>query len=163
MHNLTTEEQERLAYAEGYTETAAVLARLDDAHRALGQATAELAIFEGVQAEMDDLMDERDALRADLIESAHHVGQLREELDSLFEEYKGARNLADNLQAQLDDATDAVDGLRSKVDELEQRLTGTMAEREQARDQVKTLRSALMAIESEVPAHIRQFIREVLQ
>ena len=106
MHYLTTQEQERLAYAEGYTETAAVLARLDDAHRALGNEAV--------------------------------------------------------MQAQIDDATDAVDGLRSKVDDLERRLTDTMAEREQARDQVKTLRSALMAIEAEVPAHIRQFIREVL-
>ena len=81
MHYLTTAEQERLAYAEGYTETAAVLARLDDAHRALGEETHE--------------QYESDRLRADLIESAHHVGQLREELDSLFEDYKNARNLVD--------------------------------------------------------------------
>jgi len=106
MHNLTTEEQERLAYAEGYTETAALLGRLEDAHRALGEEAA--------------------------------------------------------LQYQIDDATDALDGLRRKVDDLERRLTDTMAEREHARDQVKTLRSALMAIEAEVPAHVRQFIREVL-
>lgn len=106
MHYLTIEERERLAYAEGYTETAAVLGQIDDLHRALGDEVA--------------------------------------------------------MQAQLDDATDEADALRSKVDELEQRLTGTMAEREQARDQVKTLRSALMAIEAEVPPHVRQFIREVL-
>ena len=106
MHYLTPAEQERLAYAEGYTETAAVLARLDDAHAALG-----------------------DEVR---------------------------------LQYQLDDACDALDGLRSKVDDLERRLTDAMAEREHARDQMKGLRSALMAIEAEVPAHVRQFIREVL-
>lgn len=106
MHYLTPAEQERLAYAEGYTETAAVLARLDDAHAALGDEA--------------------------------------------------------RLQYQIDDATDALDDLRSKVDDMERRLTDTMAEREHARDQVKTLRSALMAIEAEVPAHVRQFIREVL-
>jgi predicted nucleic acid-binding Zn-ribbon protein len=106
MHYLTIEERERLAYAEGYTETAAVLGQIDDLQRALGEEAA--------------------------------------------------------MQYQLDNATDAVDGLRSKVDNLERRLTDTMAEREQARDQAKALRSALMAIEAEVPAHIRQFIREVL-
>jgi len=106
MHYLTTQERERLAYAEGYTETAAVLGQIDDLQRALGDEAA--------------------------------------------------------MQYQLDNATDAADALRSKVDDLERRLTDTMAEREQARDQVKTLRSALMAIEAEVPAHVRQFIREVL-
>ncbi len=107
MTYLTTSERERLAYAEGYTETAAVLARLDDAHRALGDEVA--------------------------------------------------------MQAEIDDANDLADGLRSKVDSLEGRLFDAIVEREQARDKLKTYRSALMAIESEVPAHIRQFIREVLQ
>jgi len=106
MHYLTTEEQERLAYAEGYTETAAVLARLDDAQRALGEDAA--------------------------------------------------------MQAELDDATDEANALRDMVDSLEGRLFDAIVEREQARDKLKTYRSALMAIEAEVPAHIRQFIREVL-
>jgi predicted nucleic acid-binding Zn-ribbon protein len=113
MQYLTPQEQERLAYAEGYTETAAMLRRLDDAHHALGQATANLAIFEGVQAEMDDLMDERD------------------------------------------DALAALDPLGCK-------LHDTRAELELTRDKMKTYRSALMAVEAEVPAHVRQFIREVL-
>jgi predicted nucleic acid-binding Zn-ribbon protein len=113
MHNLTTAEQERLAYAEGYTETAAVLARLDDAHAALGRATADLAIFEDIQKELDDTIDERDAALAAL----------------------------DPLGCRLHDAR---------------------AELELTRDQVKAYRSALMAIEGEVPAHVRQFIREVL-
>ena len=106
MHNLTTAEQERLAYAEDYTETAAVLARLDDAHRALGDEAA--------------------------------------------------------MQAQIDDANDERDRLRNMADSLEGRLFDVIVEREQARDKLKTYRSALMAIEAEVPAHIRQFIREVL-
>lgn len=106
MHYLTTQEQERLAYAEGYTETAAVLARLDDAHRALGDDAASQYRVDELETELADMEDERDAARyaADIMED----------------------------------------------------------ERDEARDQVKTLRSALMAIEAEVPAHIRQFIREVL-
>ena len=106
MHYLTPAEQERLAYAEGYTETAAVLARLDDAHRALGDEAA-------MQARIDDLQD--------------LVDGLRDERDSWAEPYRAALNDADMWH-----------------------------------NQVKGLRSALMAIESEVPAHIRQFIREVL-
>lgn len=39
---LTTEEQERLAYVTGDTTTAALLARLDDMHHALGQGVAAL-------------------------------------------------------------------------------------------------------------------------
>lgn len=106
MTYLTNAERERLAYAEGYTETAALLAKLDDAHAALGSEAA--------------------------------------------------------MQAQLDDANDEADSLRDKVDSLEGRLSAAMAERELANDKIKTYRSALMAIEAEVPAHVRQFIREVL-
>lgn len=106
MHYLTTQEQERLAYAEGYTETAAVLARLDDAHAALGDEVA-------MQAERDDAMD--------------LVNGLRDERDAERDAYRAAMNEAD-----------------------------------QWHNQAKTYRAALMAIESEVPAHIRQFIREVL-
>jgi len=39
---LTIEEQERLAYVTGATTTAALLARLDDMHHALGQSVAAL-------------------------------------------------------------------------------------------------------------------------
>ena len=106
MHYLTPAEQERLAYAEGYTETAAVLARLDDAHRALGDEAA--------------------------------------------------------MQAELDDMTDKVDDHLRTIDQLGCHLHDARAMLELERDKVKTYRSALMAIESEVPAHVRQFIREVL-
>lgn len=54
------------------------------------------------------------------------------------------------------------DAALSALDPLGCQLHDTRAELELARDQVKGLRSALMAIESEVPEHIRQFIREVL-
>ena len=106
MQYLTPQEQERLAYAEGYTETAAVLARLDDAHRALGDEVA--------------------------------------------------------MQAQLDDAADIANGLRDELDAARASYREAMRDADMWHDQVKTYRSALMAIESEVPAHIRQFIREVL-
>jgi predicted nucleic acid-binding Zn-ribbon protein len=106
MHYLTLAEQERLAYAEGYTETAAVLARLDDAQH--------------------DLL---------------HL---------------------EDLQAELDNATDERDAAQSGLDEIGCRWHDTRAELELTRDKLKTYRSALMAIEAEVPAHIRQFIREVL-
>jgi uncharacterized coiled-coil DUF342 family protein len=107
MQYLTPQEQERLAYAEGYTETAAVLARLDAAQRALGDEAA-------MQAQLDDMRDERDGLR--------------DELEAARTSYRDANREADAWH-----------------------------------DQVKTLRSALMAVEAEVPAHVRQFIREVLE
>lgn len=106
MQYLTPQEQERLAYAEGYTETAAMLRRLDDAHAALGDEAR-------MQAQLDDLATERDGLR--------------DELDAARVSYHEANKEADAWH-----------------------------------DQVKTYRSALMAIEAEVPAHVRQFIREVL-
>ena len=103
---MTNNERERLAYAEGYTETAAMLARIDDLHAALGDEVA-------IQAQLDDLATERDGLRDELeLERGAYVG-LQLEADQWHEEYK-------------------------------------------------KLRAALMAVEAEVPAHVRQFIREVL-
>jgi hypothetical protein len=107
MQYLTPQEQERLAYAEGYTETAAVLARLNDAHHALGDEVA--------------------------------------------------------MQAQLDDANDIIDGLRDAVAAERQFYRDAREESDQWHEEYKKLRSALMAIEAEVPAHVRQFIREVLE
>lgn len=106
MTYLTTNERERLAYAEGYTETAAVLARLDDAHRALGDEAA--------------------------------------------------------MQAEIDDTRDLADGLRDERDAQRDAYRAALNEADQWHNEAKNLRSALMAIEAEVPAHIRQFIREVL-
>ena len=107
MQYLTPQEQERLAYAEGYTETAAVLARLDDAHHALGDEVAMQAEIDDTKEKYFELIDERDELEG-------YLAEVRKEADAWH-------------------------------------------------DQVKTLRSALMAIEAEVPAHVRQFIREVLE
>ena len=45
---MTIDEQERLAYVSGDTTTAALLARLDDMHHALGQGVAALeAVAQG--------------------------------------------------------------------------------------------------------------------
>ena len=107
MHYLTPAEQERLAYAEGYTETAAVLARLDDAHRALGDTAA--------------------------------------------------------MQMQIDDLQDLADGLRDEREGWQQPYRDAVNDADMWHNKAKTYRSALMAIEAEVPAHIRQFIREVLE
>lgn len=46
---LPAAEAERLAYAEGFTGTARLFARIDDLQRALGDATAEI---ENLQAEV---------------------------------------------------------------------------------------------------------------
>ena len=92
---MTNQEQERLAYAEGYTETAAILARLDDAHRALGDEAA-------MQAQLDELATERDGLK--------------DELDSLFEDYKNAR-------ADMDEAHDAAQQLRAALGTVETMTT----------------------------------------
>jgi FtsZ-binding cell division protein ZapB len=95
MHYLTTNEQERLAFAEGYTETAAILARLDDAHRALGDEVA-------MQVELDELKTERDGLK--------------DELDNLFIDYKNARDL-------VDEERDAAQQLRAALGTVETMTT----------------------------------------
>jgi uncharacterized protein YukE len=94
MQYLTPQEQERLAFAEGYTETAAVLARLDDAHAALGDEVA-------MQAQLDDLATERDGLRDELeLERAAYAG-LQVEADQWHEEYKKLRAALMALEAEV--------------------------------------------------------------
>lgn len=56
LENLPAREAEALAYAEGFTGTARLFARIDDLQRALGQALADL----------ENLKNERDQLRQDL-------------------------------------------------------------------------------------------------
>ena len=91
---MTTEERERLAYAEGYTETAAVLARLDDAHAALGDDVAR-------QAELDDLATERDGLR--------------DELAAETQAYRAAMNEADQWHNTAKNYRAALMALESEV------------------------------------------------
>jgi chromosome segregation ATPase len=91
MQYLTPQEQERLAYAEGYTETAAMLRRLDDAHAALGDEVAQL----------DDLATERDGLRDELeLERSAYAG-LQIEADQWHEEYKKLRAALMALESEV--------------------------------------------------------------
>ena len=55
---MTIDEQERAAYAAGDTDRAELLARIDALQRALGQAVADI----------EELTDERNALRDELNE-----------------------------------------------------------------------------------------------
>ncbi len=58
---LPAHEAEALAYAEGFTGTARLFARVADMQRALGEAVAEI----------ESLKNERDQLRADLYVARH--------------------------------------------------------------------------------------------
>ena len=59
--NLPAEEAERLAYAEGFTGTAELFARVADMQRALGESVAEI----------ETLKQENEILRAELIAARH--------------------------------------------------------------------------------------------
>lgn len=61
LENLPAREAEALAYAEGFTGTARLFARLDDLQRALGETLAEL----------ESLKNERDQLLQDLHIARH--------------------------------------------------------------------------------------------
>jgi hypothetical protein len=58
---LPAPEAERLAYAEGFTGTARLFARIADLQKALGEAVAEI----------ESLKDERDRLKTDLFVARH--------------------------------------------------------------------------------------------
>lgn len=88
---MTTEERERLAYAEGYTETAAVLARLDDAHRALGDVAAEL----------DDMADDRDRALAALDPLGCKLHDTRAELELATDKLKTYRAALMALESEV--------------------------------------------------------------
>ena len=107
---LTLSERERLAYAEGYTETAALL------------------------AEMSDLETRADTLETEL-----------EDTKDRLDETEG------NYHAMIDER-----------DELEEELQTAREELTEATTNARQYRAALMALESEVSAPMREFIREVL-
>jgi chromosome segregation ATPase len=94
MTYLTNSERERLAYAEGYTETAAILARLDDAHAALGSETA-------MQAQLDDALDDVHRLQDELELERALCSDLRSEADQWHEEYKKLRSALMALEAEV--------------------------------------------------------------
>jgi prefoldin subunit 5 len=94
MTYLTTNERERLAYAEGYTETAAVLARIDDLHAALGDEVAMQAQLDDANEIINGLRDELDAERA-----AYRTAL--NEADEWHEEYKKLRSALMALEAEV--------------------------------------------------------------
>ena len=59
--NLPADDAERLAYAEGFTGTATLFARVADMQRALGESVAEI----------ETLKQENEILRAELIAARH--------------------------------------------------------------------------------------------
>ena len=59
--NLPADDAERLAYAEGFTGTARLFARVADMQRALGESVAEI----------ETLKQENEILRAELIAARH--------------------------------------------------------------------------------------------
>jgi len=59
LSTLTVAERERLAYIEGYTEAANLLARLDDMHHALAQVTLD---YENLTLDADHMRRRLDSL-----------------------------------------------------------------------------------------------------
>lgn len=68
---LTTDERERLAYAEGYTETAKVLGELSDAEQERDTLTEEL---EETEVFTKELREELEALRGFFSDCFEHLG-----------------------------------------------------------------------------------------
>ena len=95
---MTTEERERLAYAEGYTETAAVLARLDDAHRALDDMTDDR---DRAQAALDDMTDDRDRALTALDPLGCKLHDTRAELELATDKLKTYRAALMALESEV--------------------------------------------------------------
>lgn len=91
LNTMTTAERERLAYAEGFVETAKLFARLDDMHRAMG---AEVAEEDDLMTRYRELIDERDDLEA--------------ERDGLFEDYQTMRAQRNELRHLINTTAEAL-------------------------------------------------------
>lgn len=91
---MTTNEQERLAYAEGYIEVANLLARLDDLEHTLENDAAELEKtrdkLDVLEYELDEKKDEYAMLFSDYV-------RMREERDEL---HAAVRTAIDMLTAE---------------------------------------------------------------
>jgi len=87
---LTLSERERLAYAEGYTETAALLAQMADLEHA--QETLQDRLDE-VEFDLDKMTDSRDSLideRDNLEDEMHKVRENRDEYENQAKTYRAA-------------------------------------------------------------------------
>ena len=92
---LTTSERERLAYAEGYPETAALLARLDD-----------------VQAERDEL---ESSAEFDADEAFDKLSKVYAQVDELEEELEYTREKCDEFEEQAKTYRAALMALEAEV------------------------------------------------
>lgn len=108
LNTMTTAERERLAYAEGFVETAKLFARLDDMHHALGESVADMDELEQKHQAYCDLVEERDELEDQLAAVERSRDDLQEENDSLFESYQTMRAERDELRHVLNMAAEAL-------------------------------------------------------
>jgi hypothetical protein len=111
LNTMTIAERERLAYAEGFVETAKLLARLDDMHQALGRALSDdLSDETELLEQHQELIDERDRLQAEQID-------LREENDQLFDDYQTMRAERDAARVAVKMAIDLLENPDAGADE----------------------------------------------
>lgn len=92
LNTMTTAERERLAYAEGFVETAKLFARLDDMHHALGVSLGD--DLNDSHERVQELIDERDSAR--------------EERDAYYDDYIAMRAERDELRHVLNMAAEAL-------------------------------------------------------
>jgi hypothetical protein len=113
LNTMTTSERERLAYAEGFVETAKLFARLDDMHHALGRALGDdlsnevelLAQYQELIVERDSAREERDAYYDD-------YRLMRAERDAARVAVKMAIDLLEDPNADDTDANAVLNYLR---------------------------------------------------
>lgn len=91
---MTTHERERLAYAEGYTETAAVLARIADLEDQV----------ETLQERVDDISDERDTAQSGLDEVGCRLHDTRAKLALSEDKVKTYRAALMAIEAEVSPA-----------------------------------------------------------
>jgi chromosome segregation ATPase len=87
---LTLSERERLAYAEGYTETSALLAEMEDLEQERDKLQDRL---DEVEFDFDKMTDSRDSLidgRDELEDEMHKVRENRDEFEDQAKTYRAA-------------------------------------------------------------------------
>lgn len=116
---LTLNERERLAYAEGYTETAAILAEMSDLETHADTLESELETAKDrldevetkyraliderdeLEAEFDNMVDERDAAQSGLDEIGCKLHDTRAELELANDQAKTYRAALMALEAEV--------------------------------------------------------------
>lgn len=98
---MTNEERERLAYAEGYTETAAVLARLADAERAADDDDELRDRYRELVEEHDDTSDELEQARRSIDELGCQLHDTRAMLEQANDQVKNYRAALMALESEV--------------------------------------------------------------